>query len=170
MWHLCSWSVNSVKVVWILNTFHVKVRLRGLWFPYCASDWSVEHSRVICKRLGFGQEASFFLRPRTDVSCYFLLSLFHWCESSVTPGVHKKLLAVIWQIWHLLVLRSQAVNLVKKDPAVDKPCKIVLLTCNSEQSWFLYYNVKKNRNYSLSVLCLSQISCFLPSFQWNTLV
>jgi len=76
-----------------LSTGYLHVRLRGVWFPYCASDWSLEHSRAVCKRLGFGQEASFFLRPRTD-----------------------------------------AVNLLRKGPAVENPCKIVLLTCNPEQS------------------------------------
>lgn len=45
---------------------YLHVRLQGLWFPYCTSDWSVEHSRAICKELGFGLDASYFLRPRAD--------------------------------------------------------------------------------------------------------
>jgi len=72
---------------------YLHVRLQGLWFPYCTSDWSVEHSRAICKSLGFGVDASYFLRPRAD-----------------------------------------AVNLLKKDSAVENPCKIVLLTCSPGQS------------------------------------
>jgi len=80
---------NKLLLATNLSTGYLHVRLQGVWFPYCASTWSLEHSVVICQKLGLGLEASFFLRPRTD-----------------------------------------AINLLGGNSTLEKPCTLVLLTCN----------------------------------------
>lgn len=43
------------------HTYSVQVRTYGIWYNYCADDWSDKEARTICEVLGFSDHSDWIV-------------------------------------------------------------------------------------------------------------